>query len=112
MSEGLFEYKDEQAARMHIDFIKLTDGTEPCYDPYLVDENTPRIYESHTDRWVENYSNRGVTAEEAEAMCEPCHVKEECLIFALYNEERYGVWGGTTPRQRGWYKGKRIKNGP
>jgi WhiB family transcriptional regulator, redox-sensing transcriptional regulator len=29
-----------------------------------------------------------------------CPVKDECLAHALRNEERHGVWGGTTPRQR------------
>lgn len=29
-----------------------------------------------------------------------CPVKDECLAYALKNEERHGTWGGTTPRQR------------
>lgn len=106
--DSVFEYKNEDAARLHIELIKSTDGSEPCFDPYLVDENQ-KIYESPTDRWVENYSNRGVSATEAAEMCAGCHVVEQCLAYAMANEERYGIWGATTPRQRGWYKGKRIK---
>jgi WhiB family redox-sensing transcriptional regulator len=26
----------------------------------------------------------------------PCPVRDECLIFALTNNERFGVWGGMT----------------
>jgi hypothetical protein len=29
-----------------------------------------------------------------------CPIREACLIFALTNNEKYGVWGGTTPATR------------
>lgn len=106
---GLFEYRDEYAKELHRDLIESTDGTEPCFDPYLVDPDSDRVYESHTDMWVENYTNRGVSQKEAEAMCAGCHVLEKCAAYAMYNGEPYGVWGGTTPKQRGFYRGKRIR---
>lgn len=37
---------------------------------------------------------------EALLTCAGCPVKGECLAFALANDERYGIWGGTTPHQR------------
>lgn len=106
----LFEYENDEAARLHRELIKATDGTEPCFDPFLVSPENERIYESHTDRWVENFNNRGMTQAEAEEMCAGCHVIEECLSYAVANEEAYGVWGGTTARTRGYYRGKKIKN--
>lgn len=105
----MFEYENDEAARLHRELIQATDGTEPCYDPYLLEVHDERIYESNTDLYVENYANRGVTPTQAAKLCDGCHVIDECLAFALANEEKYGVWGGTTPRQRGWYRGKRIK---
>lgn len=33
------------------------------------------------------------------AICQECPVKDECLDWALQNED-YGIWGGTTPTQR------------
>ncbi len=108
MDDGLFEYKDDEAARLHIELVKATTGNEPCYDPYLL-EDTDRIYESPTDLYVENYTNRGVTAKRAAELCDGCDVREKCLAFALANDEKWGVWGGTSPRQRGWYRGKKIK---
>jgi WhiB family redox-sensing transcriptional regulator len=33
-------------------------------------------------------------------VCSTCAVKEECLEFALGTRERFGVWGGTTERER------------
>jgi len=32
--------------------------------------------------------------------CAGCHIREECLAWAIKNGERYGVWGGTTEQQR------------
>lgn len=107
-SDGLFDYKDDDAARLHRQLIESTDGTEPCYDPYLL-QTDGRIYESHTDLWVENYSNRGVSPEKAAEMCAGCHVLDLCREYARANDERTGIWGGETPRQRGWYKGKKLK---
>lgn len=34
------------------------------------------------------------------ALCAVCTVSEECLDFALATRERFGVWGGTTERER------------
>ena len=41
-------------------------------------------------------------AEEDEALrvCSTCPVREECLDYALGARETYGVWGGTTEKQR------------
>lgn len=41
--------------------------------------------------------------------CDGCPVKDICLITALDNAERFGVWGGTTPSQR-MYKIKYMKS--
>lgn len=36
----------------------------------------------------------------AKAVCAVCPVMEECFRFAMENDEEYGVWGGTTHRER------------
>jgi WhiB family redox-sensing transcriptional regulator len=33
-------------------------------------------------------------------VCACCTVREECLQYALDNNETLGIWGGTTPAQR------------
>lgn len=36
----------------------------------------------------------------AKAICSRCPVRTECLNHALDTDEKYGVWGGLTPRER------------
>lgn len=36
----------------------------------------------------------------AKAMCKACQVSAECLFFAISNDERFGIWGGFSPRER------------
>jgi WhiB family redox-sensing transcriptional regulator len=38
--------------------------------------------------------------DEARAMCRGCPVRRQCLTAALEQGEEYGVWGGTSGRQR------------
>ena len=39
-------------------------------------------------------------ASAAAQVCGRCEAREACLQFALDNDERHGIWGGLTPRQR------------
>lgn len=39
-------------------------------------------------------------AREAKAVCAACPVKAECLAFALDTGLHYGIWGGTSERER------------
>ena len=36
----------------------------------------------------------------AKAVCAGCEVRDECLAYALDNDERFGIWGGLSERQR------------
>lgn len=39
-------------------------------------------------------------ANKARAICRRCPIEAACLTNALLHDERYGVWGGTSGRQR------------
>lgn len=46
------------------------------------------------------YPQRGVPTASARALCKECPVKAECLSYALENDERFGIWGGLSERER------------
>ncbi len=46
------------------------------------------------------FPDRGESLAPAKAVCAECIVNDECLEFALANGERFGVWGGTSERER------------
>ncbi len=46
------------------------------------------------------YPEDDFDAAQAKAICARCPVRAVCLETALRNRERYGVWGGLTPRER------------
>lgn len=37
--------------------------------------------------------------EKAKSICLTCPVVEQCLSYALENDETYGIWGGLSPEQ-------------
>ena len=36
----------------------------------------------------------------AKSVCASCLVRDECLVDALESDERFGIWGGLTERER------------
>lgn len=46
------------------------------------------------------YPQRGVPTASARALCKECPVKRECLEYALAADERFGIWGGLSERER------------
>lgn len=45
------------------------------------------------------YAESGSTVVKAKAVCGACDCRERCLEWAIRREE-FGVWGGTTARER------------
>ena len=46
------------------------------------------------------YPEKGGSAREAKRVCTHCTVRAECLSYALAHDERFGVWGGLSERER------------
>ncbi|MFD7899064.1 WhiB family transcriptional regulator [Streptomyces sp. NPDC059743] len=42
----------------------------------------------------------GAAQNRAKSICTGCHVRTECLAYALDNRIEHGVWGGMTDRER------------
>ena len=63
----------------------------PCVDPSLGSSKArARIFFPET--------GEGVAF--ARQLCRRCPVKSECLDFAMATNESFGVWGGTSERER------------
>ena len=46
------------------------------------------------------FPEKGGSTREAKKICIGCEVKSECLEFALARDERFGIWGGMSERER------------
>ena len=46
------------------------------------------------------FPEKGGSTREAKRVCAACEVRAECLQYALANDERFGIWGGLSERER------------
>jgi len=51
----------------------------------------------YPDLW---YPDQGGSTRDAKQICARCPVQLECLQYALDHDERFGVWGGLSERER------------
>ncbi|MFE9251397.1 WhiB family transcriptional regulator [Streptomyces sp. NPDC007088] len=42
----------------------------------------------------------GSSVREAKRICRSCTIRRDCLEYALRQDERYGVWGGLSEKER------------
>ncbi len=75
------------------------------------------MYDDEDDQWQERalcaqtdpeafFPEKGGSTREAKRICMGCEVRNECLEYALSNDERFGIWGGMSERER-----RRLKRG-
>ena len=46
------------------------------------------------------FPEKGGSTREAKKVCTGCEVRSECLEYALEHDERFGIWGGLSERER------------
>ena len=46
------------------------------------------------------FPERGGSSKAARTVCNRCSVRAQCLEYALNNKEQFGIWGGTSERER------------
>jgi len=46
------------------------------------------------------FPEKGGSTREAKRICLGCEVKDACLDYALSHDERFGIWGGLSERER------------
>jgi WhiB family transcriptional regulator, redox-sensing transcriptional regulator len=52
------------------------------------------------------FPEKGGSTREAKRICMGCEVRNACLEYALAHDERFGIWGGLSERER-----RRLKRG-
>ena len=46
------------------------------------------------------FPEKGGSTREAKKVCLTCDVRGSCLEYALAHDERFGIWGGLSERER------------
>jgi WhiB family redox-sensing transcriptional regulator len=54
------------------------------------------------------FPEKGGSTREAKRICLGCEVRAECLEYALANDERFGIWGGMSERERRRYRRRAV----
>ena len=68
----------------------LADDVQSWQERALCAETDPEAF----------FPEKGGSTREAKKICTGCEVRAECLEFALANDERFGIWGGLSERER------------
>jgi WhiB family transcriptional regulator, redox-sensing transcriptional regulator len=71
-------------------------SNEPWYERAVCPQTDPEAF----------YPKKGGSTREAKRICRGCPVIDQCLQWALDNDERFGIWGGLSERER-----RRLKRG-
>ena len=97
--------------RPHLSLVPLV----PLVPDIVVDEFESTEIEA--DSWQDQalcaqtdpeafFPEKGGSTREAKKICLGCEVRSECLEYALAHDERFGIWGGLSERER-----RRLKRG-
>lgn len=54
------------------------------------------------------FPEKGGSTREAKRVCLSCDVRSDCLEYALEQDERFGIWGGLSERERRRLKKRAI----
>jgi WhiB family redox-sensing transcriptional regulator len=55
------------------------------------------------------FPERGGSSKSARQVCARCEVRLQCLEYALNNKEQFGIWGGTSERERRRLRKERVR---
>jgi WhiB family transcriptional regulator, redox-sensing transcriptional regulator len=93
-------------ARPHLSLVpEAPVAFEPEPEPVSADEWQDRALCAQTDPEA-FFPEKGGSTREAKKICLGCEVRHECLDYALAHDERFGIWGGLSERER-----RRLKRG-
>jgi len=91
---------------------RYDDGYAPYgYEPVAPAPVVPSEYAPGDESWRQEalcaetdpeafFPEKGGSTREAKRVCVGCPVRMQCLEYALDNDERFGIWGGLSERER------------
>lgn len=106
---------EDRADARHTQGVPTADGHEP--PARLVSIPTESLILGVEQEWQEQalcaqvdpdafFPEKGGSTREAKRICRGCTVRDACLEFALEHDERFGIWGGLSERER-----RRLRRG-
>lgn len=95
---------DDEAAGDRPRLSLVVDGFEDLFDT-IEEQWQERALCAQTDPEA-FFPEKGGSTREAKRICMGCEVRDECLEYALAHDERFGIWGGLSERER-----RRLKRG-
>jgi WhiB family transcriptional regulator, redox-sensing transcriptional regulator len=84
---GDFNAEDFTAADIGSDFYP---GSPEWQERALCAQTDPEAF----------FPEKGGSTREAKKICLSCDVRDRCLEYALQHDERFGIWGGLSERER------------
>lgn len=87
----------EFAARAHLSVVP--DAIDLTTMPGDEDQWQERALCAQTDPEA-FFPEKGGSTRDAKKVCGACNVRSQCLEYALSNDERFGIWGGLSERER------------
>lgn len=89
------------------------DFTEPPDDSWRERAACRDVDPSAADWFPEQHQGADRRTRQALAICATCPVRQECLRYALANDEHrcFGLWGGLGPKQRSRLRAELVRTG-
>jgi WhiB family transcriptional regulator, redox-sensing transcriptional regulator len=97
--EHASQWSDGAAGPLLNMFDEMTEPDGVWQELALCAETDPEIF----------FPEKGHSTREAKLVCRYCDVRERCLEYALEHDERFGIWGGMSERDRRVLKMTRRK---
>lgn len=86
------------SARRQPDLFELAEDLDLLFDAVEQDWQEQALC-AQTDPEA-FFPEKGGSTREAKRICNGCKVRNQCLEYALANDERFGIWGGLSERER------------
>lgn len=90
LGDGPLTWSGTEIADDFAEFLRQDDGPLAWQRDALCAQTDPEAF----------FPEKGGSTREAKAVCESCTVRAECLEYALSHDERFGIWGGLSERER------------